>query len=371
MYEIYYTSAPSGLKRGTSGFCTVAATDGIPKPLLERLESLSAYRHHFAQGDGQVNPVSFGHYRLAAQGKEYHVLSRVCDSGVDHTHRTNAFAHHLALDKSELLLEGPAALLQTPRLMVAQWDSAVGPLSRASLPGAIETIPGPCTAWQALAGDAGYAGLLLESAIKSPTKPVCILFSPGQDMLPLIAEVLRLVPTPLRWAITFNTYFTSMPSSATCTWRCCLAKTPAADAALRAASTGGIVLNLADRAKLPPLPGAGKNPYIESARDGMPLATKAKAKVGAAPQEARRERQWRRRHGRRESAAQSRIRHRRCHRGNRRRNRPRRPAVRHHPPAAAEFSPLERHVGLPPTRSVYSAQVAGLRPAHRRVRRAF
>ena len=48
-HEIYYTSAPEGLKRGTSGFCTVAASENIPRPLLERLEQrFSAYRHHFA-----------------------------------------------------------------------------------------------------------------------------------------------------------------------------------------------------------------------------------------------------------------------------------------------------------------------------------
>ena len=36
-HEIYYTSAPEGVKRGTSGFCTVAASENIPKALWDRL----------------------------------------------------------------------------------------------------------------------------------------------------------------------------------------------------------------------------------------------------------------------------------------------------------------------------------------------
>ena len=66
-HQIYYTSAPQGLKRGTSGFCTVAASENIPKPLWDRLESLSAYRHHFAAGEvgSSQNPVSYAHWTLS------------------------------------------------------------------------------------------------------------------------------------------------------------------------------------------------------------------------------------------------------------------------------------------------------------------
>jgi hypothetical protein len=269
MLEIYYTSAPEGLKSGSSGFCTVAATEGIAKPVLERLEALSGYRHHFAQGQGQANPVSHAHWKLSAGGKEYHVLSRVYDSGVDHTHRTNAFAHHLALESGELAPGGPAAMLTEPGVMTTVWDGRVGALRRTTLPMANGQPGGPCRAWAAAAGDAGYAGLLLEAAGKTPNKPVCILFSPGQDMLPLIDEVLRLVPAAARWQVTFNTYFTSMPTSASCAWRCCVARTPAADAALRAAAAGGIVLNLTEPGKLPPLP---VNAYVNAARAGTGMS---------------------------------------------------------------------------------------------------
>src|SRR3954470_15225282 len=111
-HQIYYTSAPEGLKRGSSGFCTVATSENIPKNLWDRLEALSAYRHHFSNANPGENPVSYAHWLLNVSGAAYHVLSRVCDSGVDHTQRTNAFAHHLVLDPSEMPPAGPAWLLQ-------------------------------------------------------------------------------------------------------------------------------------------------------------------------------------------------------------------------------------------------------------------
>src|SRR6478735_3413324 len=127
-HEIYYTSAPEGIKRGSGGFCTVAASENLPKALWDRLETLSAYRHHFsvndaggngAQDGSPQNPVSHAHSILSVLGKSYHVLSRICDSGVDHTQRTNAFAHHLVVEVAEMeaAAGGPAWLLKHAGVM--------------------------------------------------------------------------------------------------------------------------------------------------------------------------------------------------------------------------------------------------------------
>src|SRR5436305_1704348 len=131
-HEIYYTSAPDGMKQGRGGFCTVAASDGIPRVLGERLEGLSGYRHHFAAGTaGGRNPVALAHWIVNLSGKGHHVLSRVCDSGFDYTQRTNAFAHHLALDDAELSPAGPAWLIAQPGVLAAAWDGRVGSIARA------------------------------------------------------------------------------------------------------------------------------------------------------------------------------------------------------------------------------------------------
>jgi GTPase-associated protein 1, N-terminal domain type 2/GTPase-associated protein 1, middle domain len=293
-HEIYYTSAPEGMKRGSSGFSTVAATEGISKGLLDRLETLSAYRHHFGVASGGAesggatgqNPVSFAHWLLNVMGATYHVLSRVCDSGVDHTQRSNAFAHHLVVESAEMAAGGPAWLLEYPGVMESAWDGRVGSIvRRAALPAAsagADANGGICRAWGAVTGDPGWGGVLADLFVKTPAKPVCILFAPGQEVLPLLAETIALLPAAARWNVTFNTYFTSMPTSATCAWRCCLAGTPAAQVGLRYAANG-VVIDLTDRSRLGAL---AEGPYVTFARTGEAPAvarTAPLARLAATP----------------------------------------------------------------------------------------
>jgi hypothetical protein len=276
-YEIYYTSATEGLKRGAQGFCTVAATEGIPAALLQRLEALSGYRHHVAPGDpaAGTNPVTFAHWTMTLSGKTYYVLSRICDAGFDYTHRTNSLAHHIALEAGELPPAGPAWLLAQPGVMISQWDGRVGPIRRASHLPFQNASPARCDAWERLTGDAGWGGVLADVLSKGASKPACILFEPGQDILSLIAESIRLLPPEKRWQATFNTYFTSMPTSVVCAWRCCAIGTPAATAAARSAANG-VIINLADPAALGKPP---ESPWVTVARTGVAPATRAPSRA--------------------------------------------------------------------------------------------
>ena len=52
--ELFYTSAPRGLKPGSRGFCTVMSTAGMAKNLADRLEALSGYRHVYPPNDPQA-----------------------------------------------------------------------------------------------------------------------------------------------------------------------------------------------------------------------------------------------------------------------------------------------------------------------------
>ena len=136
-----------------------------------------------------------------------------------------------------------------------------------------------CKAWQRLTGDAGAgAASWPMPSPKAASKPVCILFSPEQNILELIAESIGLLSPRKRFRqATFNTYFTSMPTSVVCAWRCCLAGTPAALTAARYA-TGGVVINLADPASLgtPPV-----NAWTTAARTGIAVAGKAPPRTAA------------------------------------------------------------------------------------------
>lgn len=86
-FELLYTSAPSGLKPGTRGFTTVLCTEGIPPNVVQRLETLSGYRHVFSAQDTRAteNPVCYSHLRVPIAGKPTSVLSRIAAYGVDYS----------------------------------------------------------------------------------------------------------------------------------------------------------------------------------------------------------------------------------------------------------------------------------------------
>lgn len=293
--EIYYTSAPEGLRPGDHGFCTVAATPGIPRRLLERLEALSGYRHHVEpRARSGRNPTCHAHWLLRLESREYHVLSRICDAGLDYTNRTNALAHHVVLETSELAAAGPAWLLSQPGLMIEQWQGHVGSIIRSIPLPQGDIPPAPCTRWQQALGEAGWAGVVAEALSTDSRRPICLLFDQDEPVLPLIAEVLALLPAASRWRATFNTYFTSLPGDVTCQWRCCIAGTPAAAAAVRYAATG-LLIDLSQPHTLGPIP---QSPWVTAARNGtlgplspsspaVTLATSAKPVAPAPPKPTR------------------------------------------------------------------------------------
>ena len=218
MYELLYTSARKGLFPGSQGFCTVAATRGLPAALAERLEALSGYRHLFPPSDAGRDPVAHSHLHLHLAGRRLHALSRVAAFGLDYTGRSNKLAHHAVLEAGECPPGGPAWLLARPQFLRGDWDGAVGHLPAREVPRG-EDPARACSAWQALTGDAGWAGALAETGAHGPGRVVYLVFEPGTDLLPLIAEALRLLPPARRWEVPFSTYFTGLPPDVPCLWR--------------------------------------------------------------------------------------------------------------------------------------------------------
>ena len=221
-HELLYTSAPRGLKPGSRGFCTVLSTQGMPAPLAIAVEALSGYRPLYPSNDDRAsrNPVVYSHLKLQATGRTCHVLSRITDYGLDYSQRANKLAHHVILESTaERLSGGPANLLSMPGFMREEWSGepkvvAIKPVTREPRP-----AHGICRQWQELTGDAGWAGVLAESFLRDPERLVILLFAPGQEILPLIAESLSLLPAEKRWDVTFSTYFTSLAPGTTCIWR--------------------------------------------------------------------------------------------------------------------------------------------------------
>jgi hypothetical protein len=236
----------------------------MAKTFVEQLESLSSYEHVYSPHtpEAKANPVNFQHLVLPIGGRQYHVLSRVGDAGLDYTQRTNKIAHHIALDATELVPGGPAWVLAQSDFMRETFagEPSIIPAGR-KLPAGNPTAA-VCKHWQQVTGDAGWAGALAETALSVPTRHAVIVFRAGMKLLPLLAEALNLLPPTQRWRVSFSTYYSKLPPGVDCSWRCVLAGSAEATASLRL--PGALVINLCE-----PMPAAKGGALVAAARSGQ------------------------------------------------------------------------------------------------------
>ncbi len=236
--ELIYTSAVRGLRAGTSGFCTVAMTKGLPPALVPRLEALGGYR----AGPSGNGPNAYCFWRVETATGIAHVLSIVGPAPPDHTARSNKIATYLVLAPDELVPAGPAWLLLQPALLRSSWSGAPAWIDvPVRVPTTRDTGPRPCAAWQAATGDAGWAGVLASAFLRDQARPIHVIYSAAIEPLPLVEEAIRLLPEWARWRATFSTYFLQPVAGTPCAWRFCLDGTPAADAARQ---SKGLVIDL-------------------------------------------------------------------------------------------------------------------------------
>ncbi|MBC8291414.1 MAG: hypothetical protein H8E37_14020, partial [Planctomycetes bacterium] len=281
--EILYTSAPKGLKPGSRGFCTVVSTRGMPQPLADRLESLSGYRHAWPPHDPQasLNPINYSHLAITVGGNRCHVLSRIADCGEDYTQRSNKLAHHVALDESELTPGGPAWTLLSKKFCVTEWNQKTEILPKGRAPASDMRRKADYSAWEQVAGDAGWAGVLAQSAMENSKRPVSVIFAPGPNTLDLFEQALILVPPENRWEVTFSTYFPRLPAGIDCHWRFILDGPPEAKA-LRSNPRAGTVIDLINLSGPPP-----ESDAVTAAQlNRQPVFQPAKAAPKASPQPA-------------------------------------------------------------------------------------
>lgn len=236
--ELIYTSAVRGLRAGTSGFCTVAMTKGLPPALVPRLEALGGYR----AGPSGNGPNAYCFWRVETATGIAHVLSIVGPAPPDHTARSNKIATYLVLAPDELVPAGPAWLLSQPALLRSSWSGAPAWIDApVRVPTTRDTGPRPCAAWQAAIGDAGWAGVLASAFLRDQARPIHVIYGAAIEPLPLVEEAIRLLPEWARWRATFSTYFLQPVAGTPCAWRFCLDGTPAADAARQ---SKGLVIDL-------------------------------------------------------------------------------------------------------------------------------
>jgi len=229
--------------------------------LQERLEALSAYRPCYGYNDALAarNPISFAHTRLDAGGKCWHVLSRVGPAPLDYSGRSNKLAHHVVFEPEEMPRGGPAWALAQPGFMESAWDGEIGWIETGrSLPeGDLDAMA--CRSWEAVAGDAGWAGVLVEKTLEDSASLVCMVYEAGMDVLSLFVEAMALIPPERRGEVCFNTYAVSVPKGLRYQWHGILAGSPEA----KALRSGATVIDLTAPARLD-----RESDWIEGARTG-------------------------------------------------------------------------------------------------------
>ncbi|MAT40400.1 MAG: hypothetical protein CL946_12460, partial [Ectothiorhodospiraceae bacterium] len=272
--ELIYTSAEKGLKPGSSGFCTVAATAGMSAPLVGSLERLCGYRHLAAPGDA-ANPVACSHFVQTISGRKLHLLVRIADAGRDYTGRTNKLCHHVVLTDQECeSASSPAAALLSES-MLTTWDGQVRQLPPPA-PAQPAVRPAPCRRWQQLTGDAGWGGVLLDHLDQHSKQQVYIVAESGTDVLSLFAETLALLPPERRWEPTFTTYLNGTLQNVDCRWRVVLAGTKEAHESRR--FVRDLRIDLTKPLGTPP---AG--PWVEAARTGQSKTGKPRSQRPTMP----------------------------------------------------------------------------------------
>lgn len=237
MKELVYTSARSGLRPGTTGFCTVALSDGLPAAVVEFLERLSnTYRPVYMPYDPRAadNPVAVSLIRGRPGGQPVAVLSRNAAAGTDHTGRSNNIAHHLVFDGAGPRDgSNPAAVAAQPGTFLPRWDDQPRRLPARAVAGS----PGPrgvCRAWADLTGDPGWAATVAAAWADRSARPLYLIYPAGTNILELLSEAASLLPADRRWDATFTTYYTGLPPEAVCVVRGVLAGTPQEAEARRA-----------------------------------------------------------------------------------------------------------------------------------------
>jgi len=220
--ELVVTSAPRGVKLGRTGFQVVMRTAGLREDVTEALEKLGDYRHVHPAGSGR-NPTIYAFRRVRTFGGELAALVRSVDAGHDFSSRSNKLTHVVALDSAELAglqqVSPPALLraLDSQGLLASAWpgepeERPAGP----RLPSAT-SLPRRCSRWAEQAGDAGWAGVIAERALRgAPTLVVAADSSPAssQILLDLFDEVYSLLPPSRRWEIPFETTLVATNSPA-------------------------------------------------------------------------------------------------------------------------------------------------------------
>ena len=208
-YQLIFTSSPTSLNHGRSGFSTVARTRDMPERLASMVERCGVY----SIPCGEI----FSHRILICGNERWHVLTRMCDAGTDYTNRNNYLAHHVVVSDAE------ATSLVNPAEILAQWGGWVsswsGPPAYIGAPEGLERVTAanrlPARNWEMFFGSAAKAALLGNSPAQ-----IYALVPDARKLLNLFSESLLLnVKSSAAWDVSFTTFFCQGDDSSAYAWK--------------------------------------------------------------------------------------------------------------------------------------------------------
>jgi len=157
--QALYTSSESGLVPGKSGYCIVAATEGLDNFAYSLIEKISEFSHEHSKKNGYSKILSF--QNLNFSGKKYYVLTRSVDSGFDFSGRTNFLSHHLLFEEHEIVeIPNPLKIFKHWHGWIDRWEKTTGRFRRFDSDDVIkvdDTHAILCTTWKAVTGCAEAA----------------------------------------------------------------------------------------------------------------------------------------------------------------------------------------------------------------------
>ena len=242
MLELVFTSAKAGLIPGRSGFCSVAWTEGMPQNLVSLLENMSGYNALYMPNDpkAELNPVCYSYQKVRYGHNELRILSRIAFAGLDYTGRTNKIAHHIIIeDDSELasLQHGPVSAFLCEENFITEWNEPPRLLPRRTRLKSATTAGLRADQWHTITGYPQWAGIVAERFLAGDEKSCLYLEYDNEvhrgNVLPLIDEIVRVLPPGAVADFTFNTYFTNAQNGIDCFFRAALPNSPALPAIKR------------------------------------------------------------------------------------------------------------------------------------------
>ncbi len=208
--ELWYVYSDRKLQDGKTGPRIVAHTERVSDTLARLMVQLSDY-----PATAFPQPI-YSHVIVRSSGLEYSIVTKIfplCETtrgGLDY------FAQHFLFSTQDRPKGGPAYLLGQPSVFLTSWDGRSGKLPyRKHIPDG-EDPPLRCDRWQDIAGDAGWAGVLLRHIDEGKPEPIYLLAETDVPVIHLLREALAHLAPPQRWELTFSTHERQLPKKVRC-----------------------------------------------------------------------------------------------------------------------------------------------------------